>query len=416
MEPTLTSALAHVRGIKVDETAVRRHAIRPFHVQDVVSSRGLEEGIRHIESPFPIGTTFPYFFDLDGFGRALHAKLKDSVAGYVLQLRHQGHTIYTLQWNWAKRPWDGGENWTPDVRMHVASCSKLITAIAMTKLLNDKHISYDTPIAGFLPGYWAKGPHVDTITFRQLMTHTSGLGVAGRSDSDFEFMKSRVAAGGAATPAPYMYQNMNFGLCRILIATINGNLAPGTIFNIPFIQNANDLLWDVVTIDAYKQYVEDHVFAPAGVSGPTLDHPGDDALAYSFPVQAAGWNSGDLRTMSGGAGWHMSPDDMLKVMGTFRRKGTIMSVAAAQAMLDAGFGIDLTLPTPIGTLYNKNGLWGNAGNQIEQSLAYFLPRDMEMVILANSPLGSPAEFFRDVVTNIFVDNIRPRLVFEHVTP
>ncbi len=39
----------------------------------------------------------------------------------------------------------------------------------------------------------------------------------------------------------------------------------------------------------------------------------------------------------------------------------------------------------IGTLYNKNGLWQNGSNQVEQSLAYFLPRDMELVVLANSP-------------------------------
>ena len=97
--------------------------------------------------------------------------------------------------------------------------------------------------------------------------------------------------------------------------------------------------------------------------------------------------------MSGGAGWHMSADDMLKVMGTFRRKGSIVSVAAAQGMLDNGFGIDLAMQTPLGTLYNKNGLWGNAGKQIEQSLAYFLPRDMELVVLADSPLGSPASSF-----------------------
>jgi hypothetical protein len=92
-----------------------------------------------------------------------------------------------------------------------------------------------------------------------------------------------------------------------------------------------------------------------------------------------------------------------------------MSVAGAQTMLDNGFGIDLAMSTPLGMLYNKNGLWGNGGNQVEQSLAYFLPRDMELVILANSPVGSPAEFFRDVVTNIYVDNIRPRLVLEQVS-
>src|SRR4051812_10656519 len=238
MEHTLASALGEIRGVKLDERAVRAHAIRPSHVQDVISSRGLEEGRAHIASPFPATTVFPYHFDVDGFGRAVHARLKDSVAGYVLQLRHHGSVIYTLQWNWAKRPWDGVEPWTPDVRMHVASCSKLITAMAMTKLLNDKQLSYDTAIAGFLPGYWARGPQVNTITFRHLMTHTSGLGVAGKSDSDFEFMKSRVAAGGVAAPAPYMYQNMNFGLCRILIATINGNIAPAATFNLPFIPNS----------------------------------------------------------------------------------------------------------------------------------------------------------------------------------
>ena len=413
MERTLTSALADIRGVKVDEAAVRTHAIRPSHVLGVVSSRGSKRGRRTSRPPFQVSTIFPYFFDVDGFGKALHARLKDSVAGYVLQLRHHGQTIYTVQWNWAKRPWDGGEGWTPDVRMHVASCSKLITAMAMTKLLNDKQMSYDTPIAGFLPGYWAKGPHVNTITFRHVMTHTSGLGIAGKSDSDFEFMKNRVAAGGVRARALPVSEHELWSMPN---SDRHDQWQPGagTIFNVPLIPN--DLLWDVVTIEAYAQYVQDHVFAPAGVSGPTLDHPADDALAYSFPVQAAGWNSGDLRSMAGGAGWHMSPDDMLKVMGTFRRKGTIMSVAAAQAMLDNGFGIDVSMATPLGALYNKNGLWGNAGNQVEQSLAYFLPRDMELVILANSPLGSPAEFFRDAVTSIYVDNIRPRLVLEQISP
>ena len=108
--------------------------------------------------------------------------------------------------------------------MHIASCSKLITAIAMTKLLNDKHMSYDTPIIAFLPSYWAKGANIDKITFRHLMTHTSGLGINDRSDSDFKFMQAGIAAG-ATRIGSYLYQNMNFGLCRILLSTVNGNIA-----------------------------------------------------------------------------------------------------------------------------------------------------------------------------------------------
>jgi CubicO group peptidase (beta-lactamase class C family) len=213
-----------------------------------------------------------------------------------MQLRENGVAIYTLQWNWAKTPADGGEGWTPSVRMHVASCSKLITGIAMTKVLNDKQISYDSPIVNHLPDYWAKGPNLDKITFRHLMTQTSGFNYGVKSSaSDYVFMKSQVAAG-VTHLGQYWYQNMNFGLCRILISTINGNIAPGT--------TASDAFWDLVTIQSYVKYVQDHVFTPAGVSGPSLDHPNPDALAHTFPTAGNGWNSDDLSTVSGGAGWH----------------------------------------------------------------------------------------------------------------
>ncbi len=396
--------LSGIRNLTINEAALRAHVTRPPNVVGVISSTGLHEGTPHLEFKFPQAPS--YHFDVDGFGKALHAALKDAVAGYVMRLRQNGTTIYTLQWNWAKTPTDGAEGWTPDVRMHVASCSKLVTGIAMTKLLNDKNLSYDTPIINYLPNYWPKGPNADKITFRHLMTHTSGLNYNVKSSaSDYGFMKSQVATG-VTHLGQYWYQNMNFGLCRILITTINGNISPDTNFNLPSIPNPNDVVWDFVTIQSYAQYVREHVFKPAGVSGPGFGHPAPDALAYGFPVSGNGWNSGDLSSVSGGAGWHMSVDDLLDIMGTFRRKGTIMSTTQAQTMLDNGFGIDVRTSTPLGMLYNKNGAWGDSGGHVEQSLTYFLPQDMELVVLTNSPVGSPGQFFRDVVTNTYVANIK----------
>jgi CubicO group peptidase (beta-lactamase class C family) len=394
-----------VSDLAIDEAALRKHVILPQNVTGIDSSRGLHEGTPLAAHAFPAAKA--YHFDVDGFGKGLHAALKDSVVGYVMRLQHHGSTIYTLQWNWAHRPADAGEGWNPDVRMHIASVSKLITGIAMTRLLNKKGISPDTPIKNYLPKYWKRGPNADKITFRQLMTHRSGINYGVQSSaSSFDFMKSQIAAG-TTHQGQYWYQNANFGLCRILISTINGNISPGATFSFPAIPNWNDVVWDFTTIQAYTKYVRDKVFAPSGVVGPSLAHKAPDALAYNFPVNGNGWNSGDLSTVSGGAAWHMSVDELLAVMGHLRRNGTIMTTAQGQAMLDAGFGIDVKQSTPLGTLYNKNGRWGNAAGKQEQSLAYFLPQDMELVVLTNSPVGSPAKFFREVVTNLYLANVKP---------
>jgi hypothetical protein len=393
-------------GFAFDRAAAIAHVMKPPHTRGVRSFRGIEEAVKVTESPKPTGVTLS--FNTDGFVGALNAVLAPNTAGYVMQLRQHGQAIAAAQANWAKRPSDGSESWTQDVRMHIASCSKLITAIAMTRALAGKNLPASTNIIDYLPSYWTKGPNIDKITFAELMTHKSGFRVPETSDTFFPIMKQKVADGVTnANLGQYSYENMNFSLCRILLPIVNGTIAANTTFPPPF----EDQFWDFVTINAYAAYVAQNLLQPAGVSGPTFTHPAPDALAYAFPPSAA-WNSGDLTADSGGTGWHMSVDDMLNLLGCFRRQGTIMSSAAAQNMLDASFGVDLIKSTSLGTVYNKNGWWGAGGGQVEQSLAYFLPRDMELVLLANSPIGTPPpsiSYFRDLVTQTYLDNIVPEI-------
>jgi len=395
--PTLAS------GLDFDRVAAAAHVMRPLNTLGITSSRGLEEGtVKFLPRDFPAGVMLS--FNTDGFVAALNAALATNTAGYVMQLRQHGQPIASAQVDWAKLPSDGLEPWAQTVRMHIASCSKLVTAIAMTRTLIEHNLPPSTKIIDYLPDYWVKGPNIDKITFTELMTHTSGFRVSG-SDMSYPTMKAEVAAGvTTANLGIYSYQNTNFGICRILLPIMNGAIAANTTFPAPF----EDQFWDFVTVNVYAAYVAQYLFQPAGVSGPTLTHPNPDALAYTFPA-GAGWNSGDLTTESGGAGWHMSVDDLLDVMGCFRRQGTIMTTAAAQTMLDNSFGIDLIESTKLGTLYNKNGFWVSGSGQTEQSLAYFLPRDMELVVLANSPIGASNQFFRDVVTNIYLDSIAPEI-------
>jgi Beta-lactamase len=126
-------------------------------------------------------------FDAAGFIQELQAKLKDNVAGYSIGLNENGSTIGQANGGLAKWPIDGfeAEAWTLDTRTNVASLSKIVTAIAMTKLLGEAGISPGTPIIGYLPAYWVKGPNVGYITFADLLAHTRVLtGFTGLSGWD----------------------------------------------------------------------------------------------------------------------------------------------------------------------------------------------------------------------------------------
>ena len=421
----------HVKGLAIDVVKVRGHIISPQNIQGVFSDKGPTETKLKLTPVGPIVGIRPEHLDVPAFAAALHDALKDTVAGYSAQLRQHGKAIFSRDWQSAKRPQDGTENWTLDVQLHVASVSKLITAMAMTLLMAEKGISPDAQIIDFLPDYWAKGPNIQYIVFRNLFNHTSGI-FRNQDVFNFETMKSVIASGiSLDTTASehlglYHYHNLNYGLCRILLAVMNGNISKSANFNFSFF-DFNDPVWDVVTTGAYANFVQARIFQPSGVSGATLDHPAATGLAYKGPGDTQhGWNSGNLEAISGAAGWHVSVDQVLDVMGEFRRGGSIVPPEAAQAMLANGFGVDplVMLPpypdpipwgllTPAGEMYCKNGRWydANPGRE-EQALAYFLPQDMELVVVANSPVEDASgseEFFRDIVTQTYLNNLTSQL-------
>src|ERR1700756_1033928 len=180
-------------GFSFDPAAVAAHVMEPINTRGVVSSRGLEEGTTKF-APRKLPAKVTLSFNTDGFVAALNKALAANTAGYVMQLRQHGQPIASAESNWAKLPSDGSEGWSQGVRMHIASCSKLITAIAMTRTLAAHNLPASAKIIDYLPAYWAKGPNIDQITFAQLMTHKSGFRVSG-SDMSYPTMKAQVAAG-----------------------------------------------------------------------------------------------------------------------------------------------------------------------------------------------------------------------------
>jgi CubicO group peptidase (beta-lactamase class C family) len=412
-EGWLAAALAQLRGVEIDEAAVRAHMVRPESLLNAHSDRGIAgaPAERAVHSPpFPV----PVFwgFDAAGFMALLQEALAHTVAGYSIGLTENGSLIGLAVQNWAKWPQDGAEGWALDTRMHVASLNKIVTAIAMTRLLQEVGLGPGTLIYDYLPEYWEKGHDIEYVTFDNLMAHTSGLGFyADSPPADFQYMRSLILAG-TYNRGQYSYQNVNYGLLRVLLATVNGNVPVDWNVGNEFA----DALWDCATIQAYASYVADYVFAPAGVTGPVFTHEAADALGYTFPVEGIvegiGWNSGDLSCLAGADGYHMSASDLLRVMAAFRRGGTIVSPAQAQAALDAGYGVNLPIKvdTQLGPVYHKIGTWDN-GSQWEQGVAFFLPLNMELVVLVNSPVApvdgqqDDGNFLYSIVSDCYLWNI-----------
>lgn len=365
---------------------VKQHDLSPQNIRSVKSAD--ENGIESIKSNDlaiykskvtvkPVRKSEPSF-DANYFAPLLHEILKDKVMGYMCRVFQNGQPIITLKWNFAKAPADGNKGWNENTTMHIASVSKLMTGMGMVKLLDKKGISLDTKIINYLPDYWQKGGGVDKITFKMLLNHSSGFGLNNNSQSDFDFMKSQVKSG----PSDPKYANMNFGLMRILISVIDGRIPKSTVFPVD-----NDKYWDIITTMYFLDYMNKNVFSPAGVGNVSCAPDATGAFAYKNKNDSNGWNSGDLKTVSGGAGFRMSADEVMKVVDTFRRKGNILPTDRAKYMLDHGLGNNGSYETPAGKVYYRKGAWG-ANGQTEQSVVLCLPDNVNIVVFVNSPIGT----------------------------
>ncbi len=66
--------------------------------------------------------------------------------------------------------------WVPmreDTVFDLASVSKLFTSLAVAQLIEEGKVDLESPVAAYLPEFAAKGK--ETVTVRQLLTHTSGF-------------------------------------------------------------------------------------------------------------------------------------------------------------------------------------------------------------------------------------------------
>lgn len=140
----------------------------------------------------------------DSARRPLEALIDDAVPGVApamaLTIVHQGELAYEAAFGWLDPETECLPS-TPDTRFDLASVSKLFTATAFLSYVSAGRLRLDDAISGLIPEFAASGPRAvdggqnpftremnpvpfdradwrippSSVTFRQLLTHTSGL-------------------------------------------------------------------------------------------------------------------------------------------------------------------------------------------------------------------------------------------------
>ncbi len=115
---------------------------------------------------------------------------------------------------------------TLDTCFRVASVTKLVTALGLVKLMEEKELSYDTPISDLL-GFRVFNPNYPDIpiTVRQVMTHTTGFtATTDRYLTNFEKLKKDTTIFVKKCPpgSKYVYSNRNGGMMGALIEALSG--------------------------------------------------------------------------------------------------------------------------------------------------------------------------------------------------
>ena len=340
----------------------------PYNLSD--SLTGLENQATYFARAYLTTATGTYYSSAVTF--LVQVKLTDVFAQTLtglLQNRDIGYGFVIYENNELKASGQGGlksravdaegiKPYTIDTKMHIASMSKTIAAMAFAQLAAQKGIRTTDKISPYLPPSWVKGPNIDQITFYDLFNHRSGIIGLGNnclngaySENIYSGLKQLIANGvQAANRGKYCYQNANIGLMRVLIPAITGYVFAG-----------NDATDDQQAQQRYLVYVQDNVLAKADIQGAVPTFPaGDPTYCYSYPYTAGrkGWNPGNFSTTLGAYGWYLTPREAGKLYATVLSSTdqSVLTTAYKDTLLLNNLGC-FRAATSLGDIAYHDGWW-----------------------------------------------------------
>jgi D-alanyl-D-alanine carboxypeptidase len=280
---------------------------------------------------------------------------------------------------------------TVDTRFRTASISKMFTAAAVLRLVQDGKLSLDDRIDKIVPAL--AGKPIAPATIHQLLTHTSGAGnfYGPRLEEHKKELLShddfvRIFGGDPLLFKPgekFEYNNLGYIWLGAAIEHASGR--------------------------SFYDYLDDAVFKPAGMTH--TDTPPADvdmqgrAFGYIKPPGEREWRSAaqhlDYRADGAGGAWS-TVDDMARFLTALRanrilneKYTRLMLGQKAEAWKGHGYGYGVWIDD-----YPGGGLWtgGIGGEMGSNSEAWFTPEsNYQVIVLSNFDPGAAivvSEFIR----------------------
>lgn len=239
---------------------------------------------------------------------------EDALSGAVL-VAHNGRVLLDWKGGLADRTTD-----TPvgaETQFRLASSNKMFTSVAILKLVQAGNVSLDDTIGKHLPDYPNKVV-ADTVTVRQLLTHTSGLGDFFSDDFDQysaslktldDYVQRFAKDAPQFTPGSQdSYSNYGFIVLGRIIEAVSGQ--------------------------SYYDHVDEHILRPVGMMATGFEPESVDVAqrAVAYTRKDGHWvretKTLPWRGMSAGGGYSTAAD-MLRFCEALRN-GTLLSPALLQ--------------------------------------------------------------------------------------
>ena len=120
---------------------------------------------------------------------------ENRILGAVVLVAHDGKIVYERAAGLVDK--ENRKPMQPDALFRLSSVSKPIVIVAALALVERKQLSLDDPVTRWLPDFKPKlaDGTTPTITVRQLLTHTAGLGYKFTEEADGPYHKAQISDG-----------------------------------------------------------------------------------------------------------------------------------------------------------------------------------------------------------------------------